>query len=244
VIVLFTDFGAEGPYVGQMETVLHVLAPAAPVVRLMSDFPAFSPRHASYLLASLVSELPTGCVVLAVVDPGVGGPRPPCALDADGKIFVGPGNGLFEMVARRASEPPRWWEIVWRPERLSASFHGRDLFAPMAARLWCGDRTGLEGRPAAAFMVTEWPDDLAEVVYIDGFGNVVTGLRASSVDADAGLRIGPATIPRARTFGEVAEGAPLCYENSSGLLEIAVNRGRADRLFGLAIGSPVSVASC
>ncbi len=241
MICLFTDFGAEGPYVGQMEVALRRDAPSAPVVRLMSDAPPFAPQAAAYLLASLVPELPSGTVLLGVVDPGVGSDRPACVVQADGRWFVGPGNGLFEMVARRALTPPRCWEIAWRPERLSASFHGRDLFAPVAARVWNGDLAGLEAREQSFCRQPEWPDDLAEVIYIDAFGNAMTGIRATSFEAGTVLRVGGAEVARARTFGDVPKGAALCYANSGGLVEIAVNGGRADTMLGLGIGTPVAV---
>src|SRR5262249_47000472 len=137
VIALFTDFGAAGPYVGQMKAVLCREAPAVPVIDLMADAPACEPKSSAYLLAALAPWLSAGSVCLAVVDPGVGGRRAPIVVEADGRRFVGPDNGLFELVARRAAAAQAW-EIAWRPPQLSASFHGRDLFAPVAGRLAAG----------------------------------------------------------------------------------------------------------
>ncbi|MDH3597421.1 MAG: SAM-dependent chlorinase/fluorinase, partial [Rhodospirillales bacterium] len=138
MIVLFTDFGLDGPYVGQMKAVLHAEAPGVPLIDLMADAPAFDARAAAYLLAAYAPAFPAGCVFLAVVDPGVGGPRLPLAVEADARWFVGPDNGLLAPTARRA-EAARTWQVTWRPDRLSASFHGRDLFAPVAARLALGE---------------------------------------------------------------------------------------------------------
>ena len=118
---------------------------------------------------------------LAIVDPGVGGERPAVFVEADGRWYVGPGNGLFELVQRRA-DTARRWDIAWRPERLSASFHGRDLFAPVAAMLAKGEMP--PGRLSAdgADRRLHWPDDLGEVVYVDHYGN--TGLRAATLPGD------------------------------------------------------------
>ena len=101
MIVLFTDFGLSGPYVGQMKAVLHREAPGVAVVDLFADAPAFDPRRSAYLLAAYATEFPPPTVVLAVVDPGVGGERRPVVVEADGRRFVGSDNGLFELVWRR-----------------------------------------------------------------------------------------------------------------------------------------------
>lgn len=237
MIVLFTDFGRAGPYVGQMRAVLHREAPGVPVVELFSEAPAFAPKASAYLLAAYAPEFPAGSVFLSVVDPGVGGPRAPLAMLADGRWYVGPDNGLLAIVARRAGTA-RAWEITWRPERLSASFHGRDLFAPVAARLALG-----EAPPGEARAVPEeaWPDDLAEVIYIDGFGNAMTGLRASVLPDRAVIQAGGRLLRRARTFSDLVPGEAFWYENANGLAEIAVNRGHAGRSLGLAVGDAVAV---
>src|SRR5262249_28737163 len=133
-IVLFTDFGLEGPYTGQMKAVLRREAPAAELIDLFADAPTGDPKRSAYLLAAYAPWFPLGTVFLCVVDPGVGGTRAPVFLEADGRFYVGPENGLFELVLRRAQNT-RCGEILWRPARLSASFHGRDLFAPVAATL-------------------------------------------------------------------------------------------------------------
>src|SRR5258708_229033 len=165
LMALFTDFGLAGPYTGQMKAVLHRLAPAIPVIDLFADAPSRNPKAAGYLLAAYAGWFPAGTVFLAVVDPGVGGPRAPVALSAGGYWFVGPENGLLEPVIRRAAASLRLWEITWRPPSLSASFHGRDLFAPVAARLALGEAP--EGTLRTPMCCTDWPDDLAEIVYLD-----------------------------------------------------------------------------
>jgi hypothetical protein len=104
MIVLFTDFGLSGPYTGQMKAVLHQMAPGMPVIDLFADAPVGNPKASAYLLAAYAAWFPAGSVFLCVVDPGVGGARPAMILEADGRWYVGPGNGLFELVQRRAGE--------------------------------------------------------------------------------------------------------------------------------------------
>jgi S-adenosylmethionine hydrolase len=244
MILLFTDFGLAGPYHGQIRAVLAQGAPAVPVIDLCADAPCHDPRAAAYLLAAYAPSssplYPPGTVFLCVVDPGVGGARRPLVLAADGRWYVGPDNGLMEIVRRRAAKA--WlWEITWRPPRLSASFHGRDLFAPVAAMLARGEPPPGQALPAGAPVGEDWPDDLAEVVYLDRFGNAMTGLRAGQMRDQARLRAGGRVLRRARRFGDVPPGTAMWYENANGLVEIAVNQGRADAVLGLAVGAPVEV---
>ena len=247
MIVLFTDFGLTGPYTGQVKAALHRLAPGAGVIDLFADAPAHNPMAAAYLLAAYVEEFPAGTVFLCVVDPGVGGDRAPGVLWADGRWYVGPDNGLFEIVARRARLEVRWWEITWRPERLSATFHGRDIFAPVAARIATESAVdGISGtveRPVDTIRRHEWPDDLHEIVYIDGFGNSITGLRASIVPSEVDISISHTRIKHARTFSDVSPGQAFWYEGSNGSVVIAVNQDRADRVLGLKLGTPITITT-
>ena len=144
MIVLFTDFGLHGPYTGQVKAVLHQMAPSIPVIDLFADAPVANPKASAYLLAAYATWFPERTVFLCVVDPGVGGTRPSEFLETDGRWYVGPGNSLFELTQRRA-RVIRSWDIDWKPKHLSASFHGRDLFAPVAAMLARGDPP--PGRP-------------------------------------------------------------------------------------------------
>jgi S-adenosylmethionine hydrolase len=239
MIVLFTDFGPAGPYVGQMKAVLHGEAPGVAVIDLISDAPACDPRAAAYLLAAYAVDFPAGAVFLCVVDPGVGGNRAAAALQADGRWFVGPHNGLFNMVALRAREL-RWWDITWRPARLSATFHGRDLFAPVAARIARGEEPPGEPRDAAQRIDRGWAQDYARIIYLDHFGNALTGIRADGVDPARRLEVGGRDLPAARTYSDVAPGEPFWYANANGLVEIAVNRGNAGALLGLRAGDAVA----
>ncbi|PKU24881.1 hypothetical protein CWS72_09585 [Telmatospirillum siberiense] len=243
MIVLFTDFGLEGPYTGQVKAALWRIAPIVPVIDLFADAPAQRPREAAYLLAAYVDAMPAGSVFLCVVDPTVGSERPAVAARIDGRWFVGPGNGLFEPLLRRASTA-RTFFIHSGPEPVSASFHGRDLFAPAAAHLAKGGDVGecglVEGK-IPRFL--DWPDDLPVIVYVDVYGNLMTGLRACIIPDDAVLVVAGRRLVRARTFSDVPLGAAFWYENANGLAEVAVNRGRADRLFERGVGDEVQIIS-
>jgi S-adenosylmethionine hydrolase len=238
MIALLTDFGLHGPYTGQLKAVLYQMAPDIPVVDLFSDAPVGNPKASAYLLAAYADWFPMGTVFLCVVDPGVGGTRPAVILEADGKWFVGPGNGLFELVRRRAAKA-RVLDIEWKPKHLSASFHGRDLFAPVAAMLARGEPPPGQPRSDKLDRREDWPDDLCEIVYVDHFGNAMTGLRAAMLPSGAKLIVRGRVLERAKTFSSRPPGTAFWYENSNGLVEIAVNQGRADAELGLAIGSPV-----
>ena len=238
MIILFTDFGLEDPYLGQMQAVLWRDAPAVAQINLFANAPNFDPHAGAYLLAAYCDEFPPGTVFLSIVDPGVGGERRPCVVRADGRWFVGPDNGLFNVIAMR-SQALEWWDIDWRPARLSASFHGRDLFAPVAARIARGeDVPGVTVDPAERIL-PGWPPELAQVVYIDHYGNAMTGIRAASLQGEVELEVGKHRLRRAETFSSVAAGEAFWYENANGLVEIAVNQGHAATRLGLSLGERV-----
>ena len=240
MIFLFTDFGATGPYAGQVKAVLMRAAPAVPVLDLFLDAPTFDPQLSAYLLAAYAETCMPGDVFLCVVDPEVGTSRRPLVLYAEGRWFVGPDNGLFELVRRR-SRDIHVWVIEWLPTNLSATFHARDLFAPVAARLARGEAS--PGVPLAPDTIARpnWPDELSRIVYIDHYGNAMTGLRAKTLGRTTTLEVQGRTIRRGRTFADVPPGDCLWYANANGLAEIAVNQGRAADLLGLRLGSSVAV---
>lgn len=237
MIVLATDFGLEGPYIGQLMRVFHEQAPGEQVVTLFADMPVWNPKASAYLLPPYTHGFPPATVFVCVVDPGVGShTHAPVAVRCDSRWFVGPDNGLFELVRRRAREVEDF-RIAWRPPELSASFHGRDLYAPTAARLARGILEGLE--PTNGLRLGDWPDDLAEVIYIDHYGNALTGLRAGHLHRGAEMLVGNVAVRPAYTFAAVARGEAFWYENSNGLVEIAVNQGRAADVLRIAIGDPI-----
>ncbi len=242
MIALFTDFGLTGPYIGQVKAVLARSAPGVEAIDLFADLPAGNVKAAAYLLAAYAQWFAPPIVFLAVVDPGVGSSRQALVVEADGRLYVGPDNGLFELVLRRAATR-RVWEIMWRPPALSASFHGRDLFAPVAARVAAEGPDPAMLRAATACVMPDWPDDLVEIVYVDTFGNAMTGMRAGILPPGAQLAAGGRVVSYARTFSDVPAGTAFWYENANGLVEIAVNGGSAASALALAPGAPVAVVT-
>ena len=245
MLVIFTDFGTDGPYVGQMKAALHLGAPGLPVVDLIHDAPAFDPKSSAFLLAALAQEFPPGAVFLSIVDPGVGTDRRALVVAAGGQWFVGPDNGLFAILVRRGGAAVRAWEITWRPTRLTASFHGRDLFAPIAAEIartgtFGGAPKGMEIDPGSVDR-TDFPDEFGGIIYIDAYGNAISGLRAENLSPNDRIMVHNVEIKGETTFASVPEGALFWYRNSIGLVEIASNRGRADRQLDLDVGTAIKV---
>jgi len=237
-IVLFTDFGSRDPYVGQVKAVLGEVAPTVPIIDLLNDAPDFNAKAAAHLLASLVGQFPQGSVFFAIVDPGVGGRRAPVVVRADGYRFVGPDNGLLSVVAARAAHA-QTFRIAWRPKRLSSSFHGRDLFAPVAARVALDDVPEGWLVPRPQLSVDFGSGDLAEIVYVDHYGNAVSGMRAAAVSRDATLLVNGRRLRHGRVFSDVPGGGLFWYENSQGLVEIAANQANAAKELKLRVGTRI-----
>ena len=173
---------------------------------------------------------------MAVVDPGVGGERAPLMVNIDGKWFVGPDNGLFTRVIQSADEYSAS-KVLWRPAVISESFHGRDLFAPVAAMLASGDQPEQEAcKPA----ILDWPENLDSIIYIDHFGNAMTGRSGDSVTNHLKVAVQEKELPYARVFCERERGGLFWYVNSIGLVEIAANCASAARLLELKVGDAVN----
>lgn len=239
MILAYTDFQLAGPYRGELEMAVMRHNPAERFVHLMHDAPTFDPGAAGQLLAALSRQFRTGDVCLAVIDPGVGGARRPAALEADGCWFVGPDNGLLAPVARQA-EATEWWEITWRPEDLSTSFHGRDLFAPFAARLAAGKTPASIGAQPLHDPVMLAPIR-ERVIYLDGYGNAVTALPGDSLDESDQLQVAGHTLSYAFTFDSAPAGTPFWYVNSMNRVEIAVNQASAAGVLDLRVGTEFAV---
>ena len=241
MIYLYTDFGSSDLYLGQLKAVLHRQAPGVPLVDLCHELASYDVLHAAHLLAALAGRLDENeAVLLAVVDPGVGSSRRPVVVQADGLWLVGPDNGLLAVVMARARQS-RCWEIVWRPETLSRSFHGRDLFAPIVAMLATGTVPAGALKELTALQPCAVMGELAEIVYVDHYGNALSGLRAASLPAQCVLEVGGHRLMQAGTFADVSPGSAFWYENSLGLVEVAVNQGHAAQQLGLQPGTPLRV---
>ena len=218
---------------------LHRQAAGVAVINLFSDLAPFDIQAAAYLLPAYISGFEQGSVFLCVVDPGVGGDRPAVVVRADGLWFVGPNEGLFAILARWAGKIECWQ--LSTPVGVSSSFHGRDIFAPVAAQLAC--EGSYSGKPVSTGQLDQpdWPDELFRVVYVDRFGNLITGVRASSVDEHAILEVNNHILSPARTFASVSRGEAFWYENANGLVEIAVSQGRATEVLEVNHGDTLTV---
>lgn len=243
MIVLFTDFGADDIYVGQLKAALLERLPAsAIIIDLLHRAPNYHVRAGAHLLAALQSRFPVGAVFVAVIDPGVGTLRDAVVMEADDKWYVGPDNGLLSVVGARAAKT-RTWRIVWRPPVLSASFHGRDLFAPVAASIATSGLPVDELQEVDALSVRLGSEDLPEFVYIDHYGNALTGLRASALARTASLAVSGHRVPYARVFADAPRGSTFWYENSIGLVEVAASQASAASTLAIEVGDPVRIIS-
>lgn len=267
-IVFLTDFGLYDPYVGVVKGVIWGRNPAATVIDLTHQVPPQDIRRAAFVLATSVSYFPIGSVFLVVVDPGVGTERRAVALEAEGWRFVGPDNGVFawtlHFLARtgriavrseganlRLERGARAVELTerrfWRPE-ISSTFHGRDIFGPVAAELSRGRPLTDLGEPLQALVDLPWPAASplgdggvrGEVVTVDGYGNLITNLRREDLPSEPVFEIaGRSWRGLARTFQSGAELVALI--GSSGFVEIAVPNGSAARLLQCGAGTIVRV---
>ena len=241
-IFLFTDFGAADIYVGQVKAVLAREAPANAIIDLLHEAPAYNVRASAHLLAALAAQIPAGSVTLAVVDPGVGSARDAVALEIDGRWFVGPDNGLMSVLAARSTKTSVW-RITWEPQNLGPSFHGRDLFAPVAAALARGEFPAGKAVRVDRLQVEFGATDLGEIIYIDHYGNAYTGLRAHELPRDTRVVAGGAALTYARVFSAAPPDGTFWYANSLGLVEIAGNGCSAAAALGLAVGQSAAYSA-
>jgi S-adenosylmethionine hydrolase len=239
MIAIFTDYGSQGPCIGHVYAVLERYAPDERIITLMADAPRFNPIASAYLLHVLSRPFPIDSIFFAVVDPGVGNNiAKPIIMNVDGRWFVGPNNGLFDLIARN-NKKLNSWSIDWKAELLSKTFHGRDLYAPL-----CGMLANKKLPPGNEFKWEDknhFPDDLYEIIYIDNFGNSMTGVRAGQLNSECCLVVSGHALKNASTFSDVNPGNGFWYENSYGLIEIAINRGSAQKKMGLDIGNIVKI---
>lgn len=242
MIILFTDFGTTDPYIGQMKAVLTREAADEQVVDLFHHVPDFDIKAAAYLLPAYVDEFPQGAIFICVVDPGVGSSRNGCVLEIDGRWFVGPNNGLFDVLVHR-SHKAKFWRILDGVFEKSTSFHGRDVFAPVAARLAHGDLSNLAKKDIKKSINQNIDSDLDRIIYIDHFGNLIVGYRFDYLPADCEIAVSGENVQPATTFSDVPEGQPFYYKNANGLLEIAVNQGSAQEYFKAEHGEVIDITS-
>lgn len=254
ILTLLTDFGLRDPYVASMKGVIAGIAPQAQVIDLTHQIPPQDIAAARYGLMCVSGDFPQGTVHVAVVDPGVGGSRRGVAIQISEGYLVGPDNGLFSGVLQRSS-PLAAVALTrvdyWRTPDPSSTFHGRDIFAPVAAHLANGlsiDRLGdpipvesLVPLPIPAVQTT--PTGLhGSIQYIDRFGNLVTTIPAERVQGRSWqIQVRGLVIPSGQTFGTVAVGERVGLIGSQGWVEIAVNQGNAQEHLGLGVGDPIQL---
>ena len=243
-IVLLTDFGLADPYVGQMKGALLGLAPAAPVVDLCHEVRPHCILQAGFLLEASRPHFPDGSIFLAVVDPGVGSGRSILLARLGGQLFLAPDNGLLSFLHGQGAS---WWRADVDATRASRTFHGRDIFAPLAARLALGadpDALGPAVDPGSTVRLEQpWAEagdgclDCA-VLHVDRFGNCLLNLRTEAMPArdrtwvlDEGR-----SVALVSTYADLAPGQVGLLAGSQGVMELAVNGGSCAGLLGLLPG--------
>lgn len=256
MITLLTDFGDRGGYAGIMKGVILAINPRCPIVDITHHIAPGNIEEAAFVLGSAYPFFPEHTVHLVVVDPGVGGPRKPIMVESERHRFVGPDNGVFSLVFAR-ERVTRVWEIDtdrFDASRVSATFHGRDIFAPVAARLSLGVPAGSLGRESCARVRLEKLEPevsegtiKARVIAVDHFGNLVSNLSQDLFMRLAGSRpfriaVGGRLLGNiSRSYGDVGEGEVLALFGSSGLLEISVRNGDCQKMLRVTRGAPVEI---
>jgi S-adenosylmethionine hydrolase len=257
LVTLLTDFGLRDPFVGLMKAQVYGRLPCARIVDLTHDLPPYRPAVAAFWLERARHWCPPGTVHVAVVDPGVGTARRLLAAEVGGQAFLGPDNGLLGAVL--AEDSARVWSID--PAGLgrfglgtpSATFHGRDVLAPLAAELAAGRVTAADLGP----VVTDWrpsaiptprpaADGLkGEILLVDRYGNAFTNVSADVLGTRAGavLEVAGRRLPIVRTYGDAPPGTAVALANSFGVLEVAVVTGDAASELDLRTGDPVRLVS-
>lgn len=244
-ISLLTDFGIEDPFVGEMKAVIYSICPDAEVVDLTHGVERHNIRTGAFLLASATPYFPQGSVHVAVVDPGVGSERRAIAVRTNRSIFVGPDNGLLIPAARREGIL-RAYELTNRSlmrGTVSSTFHGRDVFAPVAAHLACGTSLGEVGGEVKDYVQLSFTEPeldkqgaKCEIIHIDKFGNIVTNISQKHLDK---LSDRPSLVVRFRgrryvgrivkTYSELSGKEFGLLMGSHGFLEIACRETSAAR---------------
>jgi S-adenosylmethionine hydrolase len=249
IVTLTTDFGLTDSYVAEMKGVLLARCPDVRIVDVTHGVPPQDVLAGGFAVERVLRAFPAGTVHVAVVDPGVGSDRRILCMELHGQHVLCPDNGLITWAWRRLGGGVAN-ELTWRPPQTSATFHGRDIFAPAAAMLASGDPSapGLSGPPVEPILLPIFPTPgrptEAEVIHIDHFGNVTTNVPVEAIGAPPPkvIRLADRSLgPIRRTYADVPEGEPLALIGSSGLLEIAVRNGNAAHTLGLRVGDRLTI---
>lgn len=248
IITLTTDFGLSDPYVAMMKGVILSINPAARIVDVSHQVRAGSIIQAAGLIHETFPFYPKGTVHVAVVDPGVGSERRLMGMEAGGHFFVGPDNGVFWPLIEdyKGSEIIHLTESRYFLPSISHTFHGREVFAPVAAHLSQGVSLKRMGSKLSDPVQLHFPKPQKEgeklygqITRVDNFGNLITNIHRRDLESflesfEPVIEVGDLTIKRLRPiYADAGEGEPLALINSSDWLEIAINLGRADKYVGL-----------
>ena len=246
IITLTTDFGARDGYVGAVKGVIaRVVREVAAsrhsdlhldVIDIAHDIPRGDIAHAAWVVATSTIEYPEGSIHVVVVDPGVGGARQNVVVEALGQLYVGPDNGVFALLGEAVAHVITKTALL--APKISSTFHGRDIFAFVAARLASGYRPTDFGKATRLAGTLPWgprPEGVGRIIHVDGFGNLISDLPAREVGAS--VLFEARRIPVLRTYEDVPPGALLAYVGSAGTIEVAVRDGRADTLLGVERGA-------
>jgi len=260
VISFLSDYGLTDGFVGICHGVIAKICPTARVIDINHGVPRHDVRAGALVLRSALPYVPAG-VHLAVVDPDVGAQRRAIALRAaDGRILVGPDNGLLWLAAQDSGGVVEAADISgspWRLEPVSATFHGRDIFSPVAAHLAAGQALASAGAPCdpAELVTLELPQARIEdgvlvshPVYVDRFGNIQLDaghdeISAAGLKLGHGAQIGELEARYVRTFADAARGELLLYEDSAGMLALAVSHGSAAERLGAAVTDELRITA-
>jgi len=250
LIALLTDFGTQDYYVGAMKGVMLGINPRAAIVDITHEIEPQNIQSAAFVLRACYRGFPAGTIFLAVVDPGVGSQRRGIIVESGGYFFVGPDNGLFSFVIDAESTVCSIENDDFFRKPVSTTFHGRDIFAPVAAHLSNG-RVGIEFGPRITDPVVladtkpaqTGPDEFeARIIYVDRFGNLVTNVTADYASRAFELTIGAGRITELRDHYEGGtQGVPFAIVGSAGFVEISVNGGSAAEVLEAKMGTLVTV---
>jgi len=261
VITLLSDFGLRDPYVAEMKAVILSICPQARLVDVSHEVEKFNVRMGAFVLASSASYFPEGTIHVAVVDPGVGTKRRALLVEAERAFFVGPDNGLLVLAAERQGRIRHVYSLTNRRfmlSRVSHTFHGRDIFAPVAAHLAKGSYKPSDfGSEISDYVVPKFAKPrltknalFGEVLHVDDFGNIVTNISRAEFEktgirkgAMLRLRVGDKVIKLkfCSAYGEVPVGKSLALIGSHDFFEIAVNQGNASKRFKTKVEDVVSI---
>jgi S-adenosylmethionine hydrolase len=256
IITLTTDFGSRSPFVAAMKGVILCINPAARIIDLSHDIPPYDLRHTAFFLADALPYFPPGTIHVVVVDPGVGGDRDILYVNVSGQRLLVPDNGCWSLLAEGHAQPlrvirlrePRFWRPIVCP-----TFHGRDIFAPVAAYLSLGVSSKELGTVVTQWKQLAWPvpsrrlDGVSgEVIFVDHFGNLISNISTATLAAAGpkatSISLGDVVVPRrVRSYCEASPGDLVALISSNGLLEVAEVQGNAARRLSAGVGAKVRV---